>query len=104
MAIQGVDDILQAFAAKLLEEKKIENVDPEVSEQLKADLVDQLEDRMNVAILNHMPEDRLSEFDALLEEGSAEAIQAFVRANVPDLQNALSAELLAFRKTYLGLE
>ena len=104
METSPVDEMLQTFAQKLLEEKKFESVDPEVFEQLKADLVDRLEDRINMTILKHMPEEKLGEFEALLANGPAETLQDFVGENVPDLQEVTAAELMAFRKTYLGLE
>ena len=104
METSPVDEMLQAFAQKLLEEKKFDAVDPEVFKQLKADLVDRLEDRMNMIILKNMPEEKLGEFEALLENGPAEDLQNFVAENVPNLQEVLSTELMAFRKTYLGLE
>lgn len=100
----GMDEILQTFAGKLLEEKQLQDVDPEVVDQLKADLVNRLEDRLNMVILKNMPEEKISEFEVLLNNGSEVALQEFCQTNIPDLQNVLATELMAFRKTYLGLE
>jgi hypothetical protein len=104
METLSTDEVLQQFAQKLLEEQKLEVDDAEVLAQIKADLVDRLEDRMNMIILKHMPEDQLAAFEELLDNGSAEVLQKFCQTTIPDLQNILAAELMAFRKTYLGLE
>jgi len=97
------NDILTTFVTRLVEEKQLGNIDTEVLEQLKADLMDRVEDRVNMMILKNLPEDALIPFEKLLEEENTEEIQKFCQQHIPNLQELLSAELLAFRKTYLDL-
>lgn len=96
-------DILQEFARRLLEEKKFENVDAEVKAQLESDLIDRIENRVNVAILEKMPKDQIVDFESLLETGTDEEIQNFCQNNVEDFQNVVAQALLDFRAAYLGL-
>lgn len=97
-------DTVQLFVSRLVEEKNITGVDSEVLEQLKADLADRVEDRLNLAILNALPEEALLPFEKLLEEGNDEETQNFCKQHIPNIQEIISGELLAFRKTYLDLQ
>lgn len=103
MSTAVAPDMVREFAKKLLEEKQLTNVDAEVFEQLQNDLVEKIEDRINMVILAHMPEDKLVEFERVLDGDSLEEIQFFCEKNISNAQEIISAELLAFRKTYLGL-
>jgi hypothetical protein len=103
MSLQTADDTVKVFVTRLLEEKHLQNVDPEVLEQLKADLTDRVEDRLNMVILKNLPEEALAPFEKLLEQDNSEETQAFCQQNIPNLQEIISDELLAFRKTYLDL-
>jgi len=103
MDTQAADETLNIFVSRLLEEKQLQNVNQEVSEQLKADLTDRVEDRINMMILKNLPEEDLLLFEKLLEGEDMVATQAFCQQRIPNLQDLVSAELLAFRKTYLDL-
>lgn len=93
---------LEAFVDRLLEEKGLEGLDTDVLAQVRTDLMSRLEDRVNAAILAHMPEDELPAFSKLLDSGDAAEIQKFCAKHVPDLENVVAAELLGFRETYVG--
>jgi uncharacterized membrane protein YheB (UPF0754 family) len=103
MNMQAVDDTLKVFVSRLLEEKQIKDVEPEILEQLKADLMDRVEDRINMVILKNLPEESLGQFEKLLETDNEGEVQAFCQQQIPNLQELIAAELLAFRKTYLDL-
>lgn len=94
---------MKDFVNKLVEEKKLENVSPEVLEQVKLDLEERLDERINVMILDRMPSYKIEEFEKILDSKSEEEIQQFCQENIPGLEELVASELLDFRKTYLGL-
>jgi hypothetical protein len=98
-------DQLDQFVDRLLEEKGIkqEVTDTEVVQQLHNDLKDRVEDRVNVVIIEHLPENKLEEFNTLLDQDNEDAIQTFCQAHISNLDELLAGELLAFRSTYLNL-
>ena len=93
---------LEDFVGKLVEEKGLGHLDPEVLTQLKKDLLGRLEDRVNAIVLAKMPPEKLEEFEKLVDAGNEEKIQVFCSENIPNLDQSIAAELLAFRQTYLG--
>jgi len=92
---------LENFVSRLVEEKGLENLDPEVLEQVKSDLTERVDDRINALILSKVPPEKLKEFEELVNAGDEKKIQAFCQANILDLDQALAAELLAFRNSYI---
>ena len=93
---------IEAFVGKLIEEKKFENVDADVLAQIKSDLAERVEDRINATILENMPKEKLEDFSALLDGASDEAIQAFCHKNIDDLDEKIAAALVSFRDIYLN--
>ncbi len=93
---------LELFVNQLVAEKGITGLEDEVLAQVKADLMSRIEDRINAGIVAHLPEDQLPAFDKLLEGGSDEEIQAFCQKHIPDMDNLVASEMLAFRQTYVG--
>ncbi|MDD5627031.1 MAG: DUF5663 domain-containing protein [Patescibacteria group bacterium] len=92
---------LEDFIINLLKDKGLAGEDKMVFEQLKSDLMGDLEERINAAILAAMPEERLASFEKILDTGSAAEIQKFCMENVPNLSEITALEMLNFRKTYL---
>ncbi|MSU76052.1 hypothetical protein EXS54_01075 [Patescibacteria group bacterium] len=92
---------LNQFTAQLISEKGLTNLEPEVREQMQKDLVSRIEDRINVAILKAMPEEKRRGFESLLDTGTQEDIQAYCQKEIPNLSELVAAELLAFRRTWL---
>lgn len=93
---------LSDFINELLKEKDISGLDPEVVAQLKTDLETRLEDRINAAIVEKIPDDKLSEFEDLLDNPNADKISAFLNDNIVDLESVVALELINFRKLYLA--
>lgn len=94
---------LETFASLLIEEKGFENVDPEIEEQLKADLLKRVEDRINVAIINNLPKEKMEEFNSLLDDANQDEIQDYCNKNISGLDEIIAKELMSFRLTYLNL-
>lgn len=93
---------LEEFVQRLVEEKGLDNLDDEVLAQVKHDLMERAENRINAAILAEMPVDKIDEFSSLLDSGDAPTIQQFCAANIPHLDALIGSELLKFRETYIG--
>lgn len=96
-------DMLMEYVDKLVAEKDLSNLDKEVLNQMKKDLYERLEDRVNAVILEKMPPEKLEEWNQMLDNSSDEEMQQFCLDNVPDMEQAIANELLSFRNTYLNL-
>lgn len=94
---------IDQFVDRLVEEKGFANVEADVLEQIKKDLKDRIEDRINASILEHLPPARLEEFEKLLDESSQEEVQAFCEKHVPDLPAIVANALIGFRQLYLNI-
>lgn len=93
---------LKLFIERLIDEKGLSALEPEVLKQIKADLSDRLEDRVNAVILEHLPPDNLSAFEKLLDtKASDEVVQKFCHEQIPNLDEAIAGALIEFQQTYL---
>ncbi len=97
------DDQLKQYAAKLVEEKDFKGVDAEVMEQIKRDVYDRLEKRIDAFIMSALPPEKLEQFDKLLENATEKEIQDFCVTNIPNLDEEVAQQLLQFRQAYLGI-
>jgi len=102
MTNQISSEAINLFVGRLVEEKKFENLDSEVLDQIKSDLTDRVEDRINAVILAHLPPEKLEDFNDLLNSDDAEKIQSFCQANIQNLDDVIAGELLDFRSSYLN--
>ena len=99
----GVELMVSDFIDKLVVEAGMnEDLDEDVFTQLKKDLKERLENRVNAVILSQIPEYKLEEFEKLLDSGNAEATQAFCNENIPNLSELIASEFLAFRNRYVS--
>lgn len=98
----GID--LVAFVDRLIEEKKLpSDLEKEVVDQIKSDLLSRVEDRVNAVIISNLSEDKLEEFNKILDSDiSDEEMQKFCADNIPDLPQLLASELIVFKQTYLS--
>jgi hypothetical protein len=102
MATQQEMD-LQDFIDKLVREKReYEGLEPEVITEIKLELLERLEDRINAVVVNNIPEDQTEEFEKITESGTDEEVQAFTQKAIPDLAHLIATELIVFKQTYLG--
>lgn len=95
-------DNLEKFVDELVAQKGFNEKDPEVLEQIKLDLLDRVEDRINAMIMENLPTDKLDEFEKKLDSGSDEEIKAFVTKNIPDIKDRVAFELVSFKSMYLS--
>lgn len=100
----GGDLDLVMFVDRLVEEKKFpEGLEKEVVDQIKADLLSRVEDRMNAVIINNLSPEKLEEFNKLMDNNiSDEDMQKFCGDNIPDLPQLIASELIVFKQKYLS--
>ena len=93
---------LGEFVDRLINDKGFEEKDPEVIAQMKSELLERVENRINAMIISKMNPEKLDDFDKILDSGSEEEIQDFVRKEIPDIDENVAKELLDFKDIYLG--
>ncbi len=91
---------LEHFVDQLLAEKGVQSADPEVRAQIREDLINRVDDRVQALIMANLPEDELDEFSAKLDTGSDEDIQAYLRKTIPGFDEKVAVELVAFKAAY----
>jgi len=99
----GANIDLQAFVERLVEEKKYPaDLEKGVVDQIKADLLSRVEDRVNMTIISNLSEEKLGEFNELMNKNvSDEEMRKFCSDNIPDLAQLIASELIVFRQTYI---
>lgn len=102
--MENIDLNLNQFIENLIAEKKYPNLEAEILAQMKEDLNFRLENLINVTIVNSLPDEKLEEFEELIDKQvGAEEMQKFMSDNISDLPELISKTLLDFRKKYLNL-
>lgn len=93
---------LKMFVDRLVEEKKYpENLEQGVIDQIKADLLSRVEERVNMVIISNLSEKKLEEFNELMDKNvSDEEMQKFCSDSIPGLAQLIATELIIFRQTY----
>lgn len=92
---QYVDWILQ-------QKPELSEVEPEVRDQLKKDLVTRLEDQINAAILDALPKADLPVFEQLVQTATPAEVSSFCEQRIPKLEGLVAAVLVRFKLAYLG--
>jgi hypothetical protein len=69
---------------------------------LKKDLKERLENRIKAMILSQIPEDKLNDFEKIIDSGDATSTQNFCNENIANFPELLAGELLNFRSRYIA--
>ncbi len=94
---------LNTFVDSLVEDKGLNDIDPGVLVEMKNDLLNRIEDRLNMVIVKNMPEANIAEFDKMMDENkSDEEVQKYCEEKIPDLEALIAVEIARFRDIYLG--
>ena len=93
---------IEEFIDRLVQEKGFDHKDPEVVTQIKADLLESVGDSINAMIMEHMPEQKMREFEAILDTKDEAKITTYIREQIPDIDEKTAGVLLAFKNTYLS--
>jgi hypothetical protein len=94
---------LDKFIGDILEAKQYIDLDQEVRDQLASDLKQSLLQEIDKALINALPDDKLDEFNKLLDQSdmTAEQLQAFIAQSGVDVQKIIVRTMVAFRTLYL---
>jgi hypothetical protein len=95
---------LVSFVDRVIEEKNFpKDLEKEVLDQIREDLLSKVEDRVNAVIINNLKEDKLEEFNKMLDSNiSDEEMQKFLSGNIDNLPELIASELIVFEQTYLS--
>ncbi len=94
--MQNIDE----FIDRIVAEKKFETKDPEVLAQIKADLAESVGDHINAMIMSNIKEEKLTEFEEILDTKDEEKITKYIREQIPDIDEKTASVLLSFRTVY----
>ena len=100
--MQNIDEFIES----LLNEKGITNVEPEVREELKADMKAKLLDQIDRAAVQALSEDKAAELAKLVEDPdfTNEKMTQFMQDSGVNLTEVTLETMLRFRSFYLGTE
>ncbi len=93
---------LEKFVDELIAEKGFAEKDPDVLEQIKFDLLDRVEDRINAMIMEKLPPESLSDFEEKLDTANEEEMNEFIQSHIPDIKDRVTFELVSFKRMYLS--
>jgi hypothetical protein len=98
-----VEDELDKFIGEILTAKNLSGINEEVRIQLISDMKERLLDQINRAIIEAMPENKLDEFNKLLDSGDAsdDIVQQFIGQCGVDVKTVTVKTMLLFRDLYL---
>ena len=100
--MQNVDEFIES----LLNDKGITDIDPEIKEDLKADMKKRLLDQIDRAAIQALPEDKAVELAKLVEQPdfTNEKMTEFMQKSGVNLTEVVADTMLKFRGFYLGTE
>lgn len=93
---------LKSFVERLIAEKGLEGLGPDVLAEVRSDLLSRLEDRINAALLANLPPEKAVEFEQVLDKGDEKSVQEFISASIPNANEVVAEALVTFRQTYLN--
>lgn len=99
---QNVNEMLDLFIDRLITDAEMDkDLEESIVVGLKKDLKERLENRIKAMTISQIPEDKLGDFEKVLDSGDAEATQKFCDENIANFPELLAAELLNFRNRYV---
>ncbi|MBR3324213.1 hypothetical protein IKG24_01595 [Candidatus Saccharibacteria bacterium] len=99
--MQNIDEFIES----LLKDKGIE-VEPEIREELKADMKKRLLEQINRAAIQSLSEEKAAELAKLVEKPdfTDEQMTKFIQDSGVNLTEVALETMLRFRSFYLGIE
>lgn len=94
---------LDTFIDNLINEKGLDYLEGETLIQLKKDLLERVEDRINGVILENMPPEYLEEFEKMIDgDMSDEEMQKYCSEKITNLPELIAEALVSFRQIYIN--
>lgn len=100
------NDELDRFVRGIIADKALPGVDDDVREQLVKDLKERLLDQVDRAIIDAIPDDRIDDFNALLDDPNTtdQGVKEYISQCGVDIQGVTTNAMLRFRDLYLTPE
>lgn len=94
-------ELLNFFVDNLAKEQGADRVlDEDALKEFKNDLLRNIINRINVAIVDNLPEEKLDEYEEVLEKSKDDQSE-FLKKNLPDLDKIIAKEFEEFRNLYI---
>jgi hypothetical protein len=96
---------MDQYVNQLLKDQGVpENLDPEVRQQLIAELNGRISDFINRRLVDSMSDEALPPFEAMLDQQPVDQqqVQQYINEHVPNMNDVVTKALLEFRTIYLG--
>ncbi|HEU4715425.1 MAG TPA: DUF5663 domain-containing protein [Candidatus Saccharimonadales bacterium] len=96
-------DELDQFINEMLDAKKLSGVTEDVRAQLVSDLKQRLLDQINKALIDALPDEKMDEFERLLDDESLtdEQVQQFIVNSGVDVKKVTTVTMLRFYDLYV---
>ena len=96
-------DNVEQFIDQLIDEKDL-NLEDDVRQELKVDMINRLLDQIDKASINALPEDKAIELADKLDdpEFTDEQVAEFIRNSGVDMERVALETMMQFRLLYLG--
>ena len=101
------DEIRDVFIESMIFEKTQDDdeVDEEVVKELKADLNDRLDIRINEKLVAALPEEGVNKLDSMIDSGaSADEIRAMLEQNGVEVDKVVTEAMQELRDEFIGAE
>jgi len=98
-------DQLDVYVSEMLDQQdQLDGISPAVRVQLVSDLKERLLDQINRALIDSLPETKIGELNALLDDETAsdERVQEFISRNGVDVEGTTLQTIRRFNDSYLG--
>lgn len=98
------EDKLNKFIDEIIATKQLSGVNADVLDQLRHDLLAQLEDQINAALINALPAEKIEEFNTLLDQEGVtdEQVRLFIDGSGIDSSQIAAKTMVRFRNLYIG--
>ena len=94
-------DLLDSFVDNLIQEQGADRLlSEEALKEFRDDLLKNIINRINVSIVENLPEEKLEEYQDVLSKSKEEQTD-FLKTNLPNLDKIIAQELIEFRKLYV---
>ena len=102
-AVMGDEEALEKFVGEILADKDLSGMTDEAKVYLIDDLKTRLMDQINRALIDELSEEKLAEFNTMLDNDSitADQVQEFVASSGVDVKQVVARAALVFRDLYL---